>query len=38
MSKELVNALLTLLKHCIAHEDCHTCVLRDYCGKQPDSW
>ena len=38
MSKELVRALLTVMKHCLSHEDCKTCVLRGYCGKQPTSW
>ena len=38
MSKELVSALLTVVKYCVSHEDCKTCVLRDYCGKQPTSW
>ena len=38
MSKELVSALLAVVKYCVSHEDCKTCVLRDYCGKQPTSW
>lgn len=38
MSKDLVKALLTILKFCISHENCKTCPLKDYCAKQPTSW
>jgi hypothetical protein len=38
MSMEIVKALLVLSRYCLNHENCKTCVLREFCGKQPCNW
>ncbi len=38
MTVELVKALLEIAKVCMSREDCKTCPLKDFCGKQPSSW
>jgi hypothetical protein len=38
MSVEIVRALLLLSKYCISQDDCGTCPLRAFCGKQPSEW
>ena len=38
MSIELVEALLIIIKFCLAYEDCLTCPLKKFCGKIPTEW
>lgn len=38
MSQELVKALLIIMQYCMTHNDCKTCVLRDYCGQSVCAW
>lgn len=38
MDKELLNAVLVILRYCLAQKNCRTCLLRDICGKLPSEW
>lgn len=38
MTTELIKALLCIFSVCVSADDCHNCVLRDFCGKMPSDW
>lgn len=35
MPKEVLKALLTLLRYCLKQDSCKTCAMREQCGKMP---
>lgn len=38
MSKELLQAVLTLFNFCINYDNCKDCPLRSICGRQFSEW
>lgn len=38
MSVETVKALLKLARVCSAAISCEQCVLKEFCGKAPETW
>ena len=38
MAIELVKALLTVFRYCVACENCNECPMKDMCGKTPQCW
>lgn len=38
MALELVKALLTIVRHCTACQNCAECPMKDFCGQTPQTW
>lgn len=38
MDNKLLNAVLVILRYCLAQNNCRTCPLKDICGKIPSEW
>ena len=38
MSIELVKALLVIVRHCASQDNCEECPLKDFCGKNFQSF
>ncbi len=38
MALELVQALITIVKHCFDCGNCSKCSMKEFCGKIPTEW
>lgn len=38
MDKDLLKAVLVILRYCLEQKNCKTCPLKDICGKLPSEW